>query len=75
MPIRSNLRLVLAELNVAREQRGEAALSLRQPALAAGATQRIDFNTIDRLLTYLNQYLAVDAADLLPWTPPQDQDR
>jgi hypothetical protein len=82
MPIQSNLRFLLAQLNVERARRGEAALSLRRlalesgctlsvlTALAAGKSQRIDYSTIDRLLGYLNKYITVDAGDLLVWTPP-----
>lgn len=86
MPIRANLHLLLAQVNVERVKRGEPALSLRQLAidsgiapsvvstLAAGKTTRIDFDTIDKLLTSFNRYLSVDAGDLLLWTHELNED-
>src|SRR3712207_638192 len=83
MPVRSNLRLLLAQANVERAKQGQAALSLRQlaiesgislsvlTALAAGRSQRIDYGTIDKLLTYLNRYISAGTGDLLVWTPVQ----
>ncbi len=85
MPVRANLHLLLAQVNVERAKRGEHSLSLRQLAfnsglapsiaanLAAGRSGRIDFDTIDRLLTYINRYISVDAGDLLTWEPPPQQ--
>ena len=82
MPVTSNLRLLLAQANVERAKQGEAALSLRQLAiesnvsisvvtnLAAGRLHRIDYGTIDKLLTYLNRYIEAGTGDLLVWTPP-----
>lgn len=80
MPLRANLQLLLAQVNVERAKRGEPPLSLRQLAqesgitpsvvstLATGRTRRIDFDTIDRLLDYFNHYIQVDAGDLLVWS-------
>lgn len=81
MPLHANVHLLLAQVNVERAKRHELPLSLRQLAfasnippsvvstLAAGKTTRIDFDTIDKLLSYFNQYITVDAGDLLVWTP------
>lgn len=86
MPIRANLQLLLAQANVERAKRGETTLSLRQLAkeanitpsvvstLASGKTERIDFSTIDKLLNYFNQYLIIDAGDLLVWMPEENED-
>ncbi len=83
MPVRSNLRLLLAHVNVERAKQGQPALSLRQLALesgialsvltslAAGRSHRIDYGTIDKLLTYLNRYIDVATGDLLIWTPAE----
>jgi transcriptional regulator with XRE-family HTH domain len=58
---------------------GQAALSLRRlayesgvslsvlAALHTGKSQRIDYATIDHLLTYFNRYFQVTTADLLDW--------
>ncbi len=82
MPLRSNLRLLLAQANVERAKQGLPALSLRQlalesgialsvlTALAAGRSQRIDYGTIDTLLTSLNRYIPAGTGALLVWTPP-----
>ncbi len=81
MPVRPNLPVLLARTNLERAQKGEPPLSLRQLALecglapsvlttlASGKTQRVDFTTIDKLLSYFNHYIAVDAGDLLVWSP------
>jgi transcriptional regulator with XRE-family HTH domain len=77
------LRLLLAKANVERTKQGKAALSLRRLAeesgvslsvlasLHTGKSQRIDYMTIDHLLTYFNQYFHVTAADLLGWEQPE----
>ena len=73
------LRLLVAKANVERTKRGQPALSLRRLAEESGVSlsvlaslhtekrQRIDYTTIDHLLTYFNQYFRVTAADLLVW--------
>jgi transcriptional regulator with XRE-family HTH domain len=78
------LRLLLAKANVERVKQGESALSLRRlaeesgvslsvlAALHTGKSQRIDYATIDHLLTYFNQYLKVTTTDLLTWEQPQE---
>jgi DNA-binding Xre family transcriptional regulator len=78
------LRLLLAKANVERVKQGESALSLRRlaeesgvslsvlAALHTGKSQRIDYTTIDHLLTYFNQYLKVTTTDLLTWEQPQE---
>ncbi len=82
MPVRANLHVLLARLNLERAQRGEPPLSLRQLAsesnlapsicanLAAGRSGRIDFDTIDKLLTFFNQFFPTTAGDLISWEPP-----
>lgn len=84
MTISCKLRLLLARTNVERAKRGEAALSLRRlaresgvslsvlAALHTGKSQRIDYATIDHLLTYFNHYLQVTTVDLLTWEQPQE---
>ncbi len=81
MPIRPNLQLLLAQTNVERAKQGHPPLSLRQLALecdlapsvlttlAGGKTRRIDYDTIDKLLTFFNKYLPVTTGDLLVWQP------
>ena len=83
MTVRSNLQLLLAQVNVERAKRHEHPLSLRQLAmetgiahsvlttLAAGRSVRIDYATIDRVLTYINRYIPADTNHLIPWTPEQ----
>jgi len=79
MTIYCTLRLLLAKANVERVKQGKPALSLRRLAEESGVSlsvlaslhteksQRIDYTTIDHLLTYFNQYFHVTAADLLVW--------
>ncbi len=79
MTISCRLRLLLARVNVERARQGQRALSLRRlsdecgvslsvlAALHTGKSQRIDYATIDHLLTYFNQYFQVTTADLLDW--------
>jgi len=43
-------------------------------ALHTSKSQRIDYATIDHLLTYFNQYLKVTTVDLLTWEQPQEAD-
>jgi DNA-binding Xre family transcriptional regulator len=84
MPVHSNLQVLLAKVNVERAQRGEPTMSLRQLALeigvahsvltnlAADRSGRIDYNTIDKLLTFSSRYLTVNTSDLLAWTPSSE---
>lgn len=77
--ISSQLRLLLARVNVERAVRGDPPVSLRRlseesgvslsvlAALHTGRSQRIDYNTIDHLLDYFNRYFHVTAGDLLTW--------
>lgn len=79
MTISCKLRLLLARANVERARLGEPALSLRRladesrvslsvlAALHTGKSQRIDYMTIDHLLTYFNRYFQVTTDDLLNW--------
>jgi DNA-binding Xre family transcriptional regulator len=80
------LRLLLARANVERIKEGKPALSLRRlaeesgvslsvlAALHTGKSQRIDYTTIDHLLTYFNRYLKVTTTDLLTWEQSQEAD-
>lgn len=86
MTIYCKLRLLLARANVERVKEGKPALSLRRlaeesgvslsvlAALHTGKSQRIDYTTIDHLLTYFNRYLKVTTTDLLTWEQPQEAD-
>lgn len=81
MPVTCHLRVLLARLNVERARRGEGAISLRRlaresgvslsvvVALHTGRSQRVDFATLDRLLTYFGRALCVSVNDLLVWEP------
>lgn len=84
MTISCKLRLLLARANVERARQGQSALSLRRladesgvslsvlAALHSGKSQRIDYTTIDHLLTYFNHYFQVTTDDLLTWEGPQE---
>ncbi len=86
MTVSCRLRLLVARANVERARQGLPALSLRRlsdetevslsvlTALNMGHNQRIDYNTLDRLLNYFSQYFAVTINDLLVWESPQEQD-
>ena len=86
MTIYCKLRLLLARANVERIKEGKPALSLRRlaeesgvslsvlAALHTGKSQRIDYTTIDHLLTYFNRYLKVTTTDLLTWEQSQEAD-
>ena len=77
--ISCKLRLILAQVNVERAKQGSPPLSLRRlagesgvslsvlAALHTGRSQRIDYATIDQLLTYFNSYFSVTTSDLLVW--------
>jgi DNA-binding Xre family transcriptional regulator len=77
--ISCKLRLLVARVNVERAQEGKEPLSLRRlaaesgvslsalAALNTGKSQRIDYTTIDQLLTYFNSYFQVTTSDLLVW--------
>ncbi len=84
MPVSCHLRILLARLNVQRAKQGRAAISLRRlaeessvslsvlVALHTGRNQRIDYATIDRLLTYFSRSLHVSVNDLLVWEPTSE---
>ena len=81
MTISCRLRLLVARVNVERAEQGKAGVSLRQIALESGVSlsvltslntgrsQRIDYQTIDRLLDFFHRYLPVTTTDLLAWEP------
>lgn len=80
MTITCHLRVLLAKANVERTKLGKPTLSLRSLAresgvslsvlasLHTGRSQRIDYTTIDRLLTYFSCYFSnVSVDDLFAW--------
>lgn len=83
MTIACKFRLLLARVNVERVRQGKPALSLRRLAEESGVSlsvlaalntdrsQRIDYTTIDQLLTYFSAYFAVTVDDLLTWEQPR----
>lgn len=84
MSVSCRLRVVLAQLNVERLKIGQPAVSLRHlsqesgvslsvlAALHTGRSQRVDYATIDRLLTYFNRFLPVSMDDLFAWEATQE---
>ncbi len=85
MPVSCHLRILLARLNVERAKQGQPAVSLRRLAQESGVsqsvlialhtqrTQRIDYATIDRLLSYFSRFLPVRMDDLLTWEPAPER--
>ncbi len=86
MTISCRLRLLLARANVERAQRGKPPLSLRRlagesgvslsalTALNTGRSQRIDYTTLDNLLSYFSTYFTVTTSDLLVWEQDLEKD-
>lgn len=86
MTISCKFRLLLARVNVERVRQGKPALSLRRLAEESGVSlsvlaalntdksQRIDYATIDQLLTYFSSYFAVTTNDLLTWERPRERE-
>ena len=84
MTISCKFRLLLAQVNVERVRQGKPDLSLRRLADESGVSlsvlaalntdksQRIDYATIDQLLTYFSSYFAVTTNDLLTWERPRE---
>ena len=84
MPVSCHLRILLARLNVERAKHGKPAISLRRlaeetgialsvlVALHTGKSHRIDYATVDRLLTYFNRFFPVSVNDLLVWEAAQE---
>ncbi len=82
MTIACSLRILLAKANVERAKQGKPILSLRSLAresgvslsvlasLHTGRSQRVDYTTIDRLLTYFSYYFNVSVDDLFVWEKP-----
>jgi len=82
--ISCKFRLLLAQVNVERVRQGKPDLSLRRLADESGVSlsvlaalntdksQRIDYATIDQLLTYFSSYFAVTTNDLLTWERPRE---
>ncbi len=79
MPIRSRVKVLLAERNLERARAGQGSVSLPQLAAATGIAHsalrklvnnqstRIDFETIDKLM----QYFGTNTLDdILEYTPP-----
>ena len=85
MPVSCHLRILLARLNLERAQQGQPAVSLRRLAQESGVSQsvlvslhtqrnqRIDYATIDRLLSYFSRFLPVGMDDLLTSEPAQER--
>ena len=85
MPVSCHLRILLARLNVERLRRGEPTVSLRSlaegsgvslsvlVALHTGRNQRVDYATLDRLLSYFSRFLPVSMNDLLVWEPEEEE--
>lgn len=79
MPVSCRLRILLAQLNVERAKKRQPAISLRRlaqesgvsqsvlVALHTGRSQRVDYATLDRLLSYFNRFMPVSMEDLLVW--------
>ena len=86
MPISCHLRILLARLNVERAKHGKSAISLRRQAeesgiaqgvlvaLHTGKSHRIDYTTVDRLLTYFNRFFPVSMNDLLVSEAAQEEE-
>ncbi len=86
MPVSCHLRILLARLNVERIKRGQSTISLRRLAaesgvslsvliaLHTGRNHRVDYMTLDRLLTYFNRFFPVSMDDLLNWEPVQQDE-
>jgi DNA-binding Xre family transcriptional regulator len=82
--ISCKLRVLLARVNMERARQGQPAISLRRlaaesgvslsvvAALNTGRSQRIDYTTIDHLLTYFSAYFDVSTDDLLTWEQDQE---
>lgn len=86
MPISCQLRVLLARLNVERAMQNASPISLRRMAeesgvslsvlvaLHTGRSQRVDYATLDRLLTYFNRFFPVTINDLLSWENANEEE-
>ncbi|GHO62237.1 hypothetical protein KSC_011290 [Ktedonobacter sp. SOSP1-52] len=86
MPISCQLRVLLARLNVERAMQNVSPISLRRMAeesgvslsvlvaLHTGRSQRVDYATLDRLLTYFNRFFPVTINDLLTWESASEEE-
>ncbi len=86
MTISCQLRLLIARVNVERARQGKPPLSLRRlaeesgvslsvlAAMNTGRSQRIDYATIDQLLSYFSRYFVVTTSDLLTWKQRDEED-
>lgn len=75
----------MAQLNLERAKRGQPPLSLRRLAqetgisqsvlvsLHTGRSRRIDYATIDRLLSYFNHFFPLRMDDLFAWEAAKEQ--
>ncbi len=80
MPIKSRVKILLAEHNLARARAGEKAISVRGLAEATGLTHsalvklvdqkstRIDFATLEKLMQFFGTH---DLNDILEYTPDE----
>jgi len=85
VPVSCHLRILLARLNLEQAKNRQPAVSLRRLAQESGVSQsvlvalhtersqRIDYATIDRLLSYFSRFLPVRMDDLLTWEPAQER--
>jgi transcriptional regulator with XRE-family HTH domain len=85
MPVSCRLRIILAQLNLERAKNGQPAISLRRLAqesgvsqsvlvsLHTGRSQRVDYATIDRLLSYFNRFFPMRMDDLFTWEAAQEE--
>ncbi len=83
MPIRSRVKILLAERNLERAHRGEKPISVRGVADATGITHsalvklvnnqstRVDFETLDKLMQFFG---TADLNDILEYAPPAHMD-
>jgi DNA-binding Xre family transcriptional regulator len=86
MPVTCHLRILLARLNVEFAKKGQPTVSLRSlaeesgvslsvlVALHTGRNQRVDYATLDRLLSYFSRFLPVTMNDLLVWEPAEQEE-
>jgi putative transcriptional regulator len=84
MPVRSRVKVLLAEQNLQRARAGQNPISVRAVAEATGITHsalvklvnnqstRIDFETIDKLMQFFG---TDDINDILEYVPPAEREQ
>ncbi|KAB8144097.1 helix-turn-helix transcriptional regulator [Chloroflexia bacterium SDU3-3] len=80
MPIRSRVKVLLAERNLDRTRSGEELISVRRLSRETGIThsalvklvnnqsERVDFETLDKLMRFFE---TTDIRDILEYTPAE----